>query len=465
MIGQRFLRLLFTFLCISGVGIGGWGLPVPAVAHERDVVDVSVFYEPLTPYGTWITVEEYGRVWVPHGLRPGWRPYTDGRWVYTDVGWTWVSDHEWGWAPFHYGRWGYSSVHSWYWIPGTVWGPAWVAWRRTPGWVGWAPLPPRVGFHAGIGLGAAEITVDIGPSWFSFVQERHILAPRLHSYIAPPARNVQLVHVTKNITNYTVINNRVVNNSVEAHRIEQVTRRPVVVHRIVEVDAPEKARGAKVRDREREVVMVQPTRHQDHRADEVREHRQREEAEYVRERRDDDHPGISNNRERRAKEHATLVEPPRQEHQSRPEDFSTHKLRKQPRVERETVETSQKQAPPRRPLVEQYQRQQASPASAAEDTVPRNRRDSQQRFWQQQETERLRHMSTTQDDDRTGRPRRSGVTASRPGAPLVQPRDLTPEERRKPRQVMRQNTPQEESRPQRRQRRQQQNQAEQEANR
>jgi hypothetical protein len=75
------------------------------------VVDVSVFVEPLAPYGTWTSVEGYERVWIPRNVPQGWRPYTDGRWVYTDDGWTWVSDHEWGWAPFHYGRWSYATHH------------------------------------------------------------------------------------------------------------------------------------------------------------------------------------------------------------------------------------------------------------------------------------------------------------------------------------------------------------------
>jgi hypothetical protein len=65
----------------------------------------------------------------------------------------------------------------------------------------------------GIGLGAADIHVDIAPERFAFVEERHILAPRVRSYFAPPTRNVQLVRETKNVTNVTVINNRVVDRS------------------------------------------------------------------------------------------------------------------------------------------------------------------------------------------------------------------------------------------------------------
>ena len=34
-----------------------------------------------------------------------WRPYTLGRWAYTDDGWTWISDEPFGWITYHYGRW------------------------------------------------------------------------------------------------------------------------------------------------------------------------------------------------------------------------------------------------------------------------------------------------------------------------------------------------------------------------
>jgi hypothetical protein len=45
----------------------------------EDVADVSVFYEPLAPYGTWISLPELGQVWIPHNMSPEWRPYTTGR--------------------------------------------------------------------------------------------------------------------------------------------------------------------------------------------------------------------------------------------------------------------------------------------------------------------------------------------------------------------------------------------------
>jgi len=182
MAGRRIVLMLCTALLASGVGLGGWSTPIPGLAQDtrdaadvvvyqgppEDVADVRVFYEPLAPYGTWIALPEYGQVWSPHDVSPDWRPYTTGRWVYTDYGWTWVSDQEWGWAPFHYGRWTFVASYGWVWIPGAVWAPAWVVWRHAPGWVGWAPLPPQVVVRPGIEIRTANIDMYVNPSWFCF---------------------------------------------------------------------------------------------------------------------------------------------------------------------------------------------------------------------------------------------------------------------------------------------------------
>jgi len=59
------------------------------------------------------------------------------------------------------------------------------------------------------------------------VSERAILEPRLSTVIVAPGRNVTIIRNTTNITNYSVVNNRVVNNGVSVQRIQQVTGRPV----------------------------------------------------------------------------------------------------------------------------------------------------------------------------------------------------------------------------------------------
>ena len=121
---------------------------------------------PLAPYGGWVRVQGPGWVWYPYSVPAAWRPYSYGRWVYTDYGWTWASDESFGWAVYHYGRWYADPDYGWVWAPGTEWGPAWVAWHEGGGYVGWAPLPWQVAWHAGIGLdwGSVNINVALGPS-------------------------------------------------------------------------------------------------------------------------------------------------------------------------------------------------------------------------------------------------------------------------------------------------------------
>ena len=77
-------------------------------AANVDQAPSADFDQSLSPYGEWVDLPEYGRVWRPYESNVGadFRPYaTGGHWVYTDYGWSFESDYPWGWAPFHYGRW------------------------------------------------------------------------------------------------------------------------------------------------------------------------------------------------------------------------------------------------------------------------------------------------------------------------------------------------------------------------
>src|SRR5262249_46068580 len=98
-----------------------------AVAQPSIGVSVEVFDRTLSPYGEWVVVGRFGRVWRPYPAVVGvdFRPYLSaGHWEYTDYGWTFESDHPWGWAAFHYGRWVLDPYYGWVWVPDTVSGPA-----------------------------------------------------------------------------------------------------------------------------------------------------------------------------------------------------------------------------------------------------------------------------------------------------------------------------------------------------
>jgi hypothetical protein len=253
-----FILLMVMILgCASTPPVGS--VPPAPVYSPPAEVDVNMFYEDLAPYGTWLWLEDYGRVWQPHGVSPGWRPYTEGRWVFTEAGWTWVSDWEWGWAPFHYGRWLHAPAYGWVWVPGSVWGPAWVVWHHGAGWVGWAPLPPAVVWEPAGHLRLTHVERHIHPSQFCFVRERDILAPRVHRHIVPHTENTRLVRVTRNVTHYTIINKQVVNQSLRVDSVEQAAKQPVPRLRIVETDARQGVRKGQVREQEGQVRLFRPT--------------------------------------------------------------------------------------------------------------------------------------------------------------------------------------------------------------
>jgi hypothetical protein len=125
----------------------------------------------LDHYGDWLETPDYGWVWAPRGVAPGWAPYRHGYWRwYPAYGWTWISYEPWGWAPYHYGRWTYwrsrwcwtpfinlGLAFDWGWRPHHVaffgWGGSnrrgyrdgyWDGFRDGRyGWLGWCPLSPR----------------------------------------------------------------------------------------------------------------------------------------------------------------------------------------------------------------------------------------------------------------------------------------------------------------------------------
>ena len=236
---KRTTALTFLALALS-VGLATIG-PATTSAAGAVVVrgEIGFFYDSLAPYGSWVDVAAYGDVWVPR-VPTWWRPYSDGHWVFTDDGWCWVDDEPWGWATFHYGRWYFDPDYGWAWVPGTVWAPAWVAWRYGDGYIGWAPLPPEVGWNVSFGLAFSGGDFDrvIGPRYWCFVDQRHFTDPRIYGYLAPTTRNVTYVRMTQNITNYTVVNNRVFDRGVDVRQVERFSGRPVPRLHIVDRNAP-----------------------------------------------------------------------------------------------------------------------------------------------------------------------------------------------------------------------------------
>lgn len=190
----------------------------------------TTFYNKLEPYGDWIGTNDYGYVFHPREAASSvrWRPYTDGRWVYTDAGWTWISEEPFGWATYHYGRWTRLRGIGWVWVPGSQWAPAWVSWRKSSDYVGWAPLPPEARFDQRTGIrNWSDSYYDVGPDQYCFVASREFGAPRAEQTLLPPERNVAIINQTTNITNITYKNTTIVNEGPSYDELRAISREPV----------------------------------------------------------------------------------------------------------------------------------------------------------------------------------------------------------------------------------------------
>lgn len=156
-------------------------------------------YSDLDDNGTWSEEPEYGHVWYPNEVEPGWAPYSYGYWSWVGPwGWTWVDYAPWGFAPFHYGRWAFIGAR-WGWCPGPFYGPAIYG----PAFVGF--------FGGGFGFGVGWFPLGFGEPFFPWYHCRG-------GYI----RNIN-VHNTF-IRNTNVFNRGARNfNYVNAHNVRAVT--------------------------------------------------------------------------------------------------------------------------------------------------------------------------------------------------------------------------------------------------
>jgi hypothetical protein len=184
-------KLFIVLIIFFGISIA------PHRAQAQQVsVSFQVFYDQMSPYGSWVNYQNYGYVWIPTAVPSGFRPYaTGGHWIYTDDGWTWVSDYTWGWAAFHYGNWFYDQSYGWMWLPDYQWAPAWVTWGQYEDNYCWAPIGPR------INIGVSYASYRPPSYYWTFVPRTYMTNVNINRYY------VNRVNNTTVINNITVINN------------------------------------------------------------------------------------------------------------------------------------------------------------------------------------------------------------------------------------------------------------------
>ena len=221
-------RVTFAVLASGAIAIGALSASIvsgalsPAAAQIPEDAQIA-----LEQYGGWRPHPRFGEVWVPGAVPPDWRPYQFGHWVYTDEwGWYWVSDDveaDWGWVVYHYGRWAFERGFGWFWVPGDDWAPAWVDWRYGDEYVGWAPMPPD---------GLVE-TYEVDPTYWVFVPNRFITAPRLRTYIVPPYRRTVILRETRIVNRTVPVHGRLaVNPGISPAFVARMSGAPVATYRV-----------------------------------------------------------------------------------------------------------------------------------------------------------------------------------------------------------------------------------------
>jgi hypothetical protein len=218
------------------------GLPLPGAdrlgltgtAAAQDTIDIDTFYDELSPYGQWVWHPRFGYVWLPENVSANWRPYTVGRWTYTDeYGWYWDSYEPFAWAVYHYGRWGYDQDYGWFWVPGDTWAPAWVQWRYSDDYVGWAPVGPgRTGYAYGV-----PVTYDapVAESWV-FVQPRYMTSRAISHYAVPIGGLGVAFFAATNVYRPIYRGGVVYNYGMPRDRVVKIINRPIYVQKVYKVD-------------------------------------------------------------------------------------------------------------------------------------------------------------------------------------------------------------------------------------
>jgi Family of unknown function (DUF6600) len=261
------LTALRTSAVISALALLAFsGSAVPAATPAAARINVSIglnfggigfgyFHQNLSRRGHWINHPIWGDVWVPPRSRD-YRPYFNGYWIYSDYGLLWVGFDPWSNITDHYGRWVWDPFYGWLWIPGYVWGPGWVIWRTGDGYFGWMAMPPDYGdYDDGPYFGGHYGWDDYyGYSdWYGmsqnaffglwiFVDDNHFYRRDYRNYAFHDSEHVRsIMDKTNNATDYVVQDNRIVNRSISADRLERITHeriQPVEARKVFKGEVP-----------------------------------------------------------------------------------------------------------------------------------------------------------------------------------------------------------------------------------
>ena len=140
------------------------------------------------------------------------------------------------WAVYHYGRWAFEPQMGWYWVPGRVWAPAWVSWRRSNDYVGWAPLPPE---GDGLSISVSISTYEPPRSHWHFVPVRKFASRDLSVVVV---NDNSVYEHTEYYGPVTIENNIVINNVININFVRENSDEEVEVVEAKVVNDPRDAK-------------------------------------------------------------------------------------------------------------------------------------------------------------------------------------------------------------------------------
>jgi hypothetical protein len=196
----------------------------PPTGGTQTRAEVGMFFNDLGQHGNWVRHPDFSYVWLPTRQGAGWRPYQEGRWIWTDAyGWYWESAEPFAWAVYHYGRWSYEPDYGWFWIPGDTWAPAWVSFRHGGGRIGWAAIAPdRKGYAQGV---PRRFLPSVAEAWV-FVDERRFASSDLVRHVLP----------IRQIGAVLALATEVASRAIAREQIERLSARQVEVREVVHVE-------------------------------------------------------------------------------------------------------------------------------------------------------------------------------------------------------------------------------------
>jgi hypothetical protein len=217
-----------------------------------------------------------------------------------------------------------------------------------------------------------NISAHIKPNWWCFTEERFLFEPNLRNNIVLPARNVTFLNITRNVTNYTVIQNRVVNRSLSVEQVEKTVKRSIPRYSIVDRDtapaARDRVKGNEIYMFRHQLAETAPTRT----PPKIEPSRPME--------RTDPRPGVSTPSGQR---------PPRQELSERQESErrQLNNRHQEDRTKLEDIHRREKERPPTWGSPQEARKQHEAERRAIDEQQEQERRSLQQRHEREQKGE------------------------------------------------------------------------------